>query len=230
MMLVQVPSMDAVNGLSIVDSLPSFSSFADSFSIFSHLSKPSLFLTILASLVILSSIRAALLFMRPLSSQQKGTVSLVQSGVEKSDAAIPSTSASTSASTGEKGKQTVIISAKTTMEVSQKKTTSWCWGLLKWDSLPALPTMGGRMNGRSHNRSGAMCMSETERGWQPQQQGRRSGPAFDHPLPTLYQSEVPVSMAKMIMSRHTFRRPTSRPPPVRATNAPQYQRRTPSMV
>lgn len=28
----------------------------------------------------------------------------------------------------------------------------------------------------------------------------------------------------------TFRRPTSRPPPVRTTSAPQYQRRTPSMV
>jgi len=74
-------------------------------------------------------------------------------------------------------------------------------------------------------------MSETERSWQPQQQrGRRPGPAFDHPLPALYQSDVPVSMAKMIMSRHTFRRPTTRPPPVRTTSAPQYQRRTPSMV
>lgn len=31
-------------------------------------------------------------------------------------------------------------------------------------------------------------------------------------------------------SIQTFRRPTSRPPPVRTTSAPQYQRRTPSMV
>ncbi|KAJ4490323.1 hypothetical protein J3R30DRAFT_3693914 [Lentinula aciculospora] len=31
----------------------------------------------------------------------------------------------------------------------------------------------------------------------------------DQPLPTIYQSKEPVSMAKMIMSRHTFRRPST---------------------
>jgi hypothetical protein len=41
---------------------------------------------------------------------------------------------------------------------------------------------------------------------------------------------VPASMAKMIMSRHIFRRPSSRPPPVRNANAPQYSKKLPSMV
>ncbi|KAJ4001975.1 hypothetical protein F5050DRAFT_1720946 [Lentinula boryana] len=33
--------------------------------------------------------------------------------------------------------------------------------------------------------------------------------SFDQRLPTIYQSKEPISMAKMIMSRHTFRRPSS---------------------
>lgn len=32
-------------------------------------------------------------------------------------------------------------------------------------------------------------------------------------------------MAKMIMSRHTFRRPAARPPPVRSARAVQYSRK-----
>jgi len=42
------------------------------------------------------------------------------------------------------------------------------------------------------------------------------GPAFDHPLPALYETEVPASMAKMIMSRHTIRKPTTPRPPRRS--------------
>lgn len=72
-----------------------------------------------------------------------------------------------------KGKQSekpTIVVPPTAMD---KKTTSWCWGLLKWDSLPALPT---------RNRMTGLSMLETERSWQLQQQrGRRLGPAFEHP-------------------------------------------------
>jgi len=58
--------------------------------------------------------------------------------------------------------------------------------------------------------------------------GKRTGPAFEHPLPAIYETEVPVSMAKMIMSRHTTRRPTPIRPPKRITvPAP---RRAQSMV
>jgi len=38
--------------------------------------------------------------------------------------------------------------------------------------------------------------------WRP-----RAGPRFQPPPPALYENPVPLSMAKMIMSRHTFRRP-----------------------
>ncbi|KIK68205.1 hypothetical protein GYMLUDRAFT_68086 [Collybiopsis luxurians FD-317 M1] len=41
----------------------------------------------------------------------------------------------------------------------------------------------------------------------PMSQPVRSGPTFEQPLPAIYQSKEPLSMAKMIMSRHTFRRP-----------------------
>jgi hypothetical protein len=71
-------------------------------------------------------------------------------------------------------KSRIAAPATTTRTTTDKKTTSWFLGLLKWDSLPALPSVRNRTNGVS--------MSETERSWQPQQQrGRRPGPAFDHP-------------------------------------------------
>jgi len=41
---------------------------------------------------------------------------------------------------------------------------------------------------------------------------RRTGPQFQPPPPALYENPVPVSMAKMIMSRHTFRRPNPNRP------------------
>jgi hypothetical protein len=45
-------------------------------------------------------------------------------------------------------------------------------------------------------------------------QTRRRSPGFEPPLPALYDTQLPISMAKMIMSRHTYRRPSlSRPPP-----------------
>jgi hypothetical protein len=220
MMLVQLPAMDSVQGLSLVDSLPSLSSLPGPFTIISHLTKPSVLLTLLATLVILSSMRAALLFMR--LPQQKGSISIVQSVVVETDKVVAdmiSTGASPNSSVV-KGKQleksTIAAAAPATMTTttSDKKTTSWFWALLKWDSLPALPTS-------VRNRIIGVSMSETDRSWQPQQQRGRPGPAFEHPckfdmilnrvihlqlsyliVPALYQSDVPVSMAKMIMSRH----------------------------
>ncbi|KAF8351968.1 hypothetical protein F5887DRAFT_1068342 [Amanita rubescens] len=63
-------------------------------------------------------------------------------------------------------------------------------------------------------------------------QVRRPGPAFETPLPALYQTEVPVSMAKIIMSRHTYRKPTPRPPSRSPSPTPQMQisKRPPSLV
>ena len=211
--------MDGVQGLSIVDSLPSLSSLLGPFTIISHLTKPSVLLTLLATLVILSSMRAALLFMR--LPQQKGSVSIVQSVVVETDKVVADM-ISSGASSVVKGKQpekpTIAAAAPaTSTSTSDKKATWWFWALLKWDGLPALPTS-------VRNRINGVSMSEMERSWQPQQQrGRRPGPgpAFEHPckfdmildrithiqlsylaVPALYQSDVPVSMAKMIMSRH----------------------------
>lgn len=176
-MLVQLPAMDSVQGLSLVDSLPSLSSLPGPFTVISHLTKPSVLLAFLATLVILSSMRAALLFMR--LPQQKGSVSIVQSVVVETDKVVAdmiSTGASPTSSVV-KGKQsekpTIAAAAPATTSTPDKKTTSWFWARLKWDSLPALPTsVRNRING----------MSETERSWQPREQrGRRPGPAFDHP-------------------------------------------------
>ncbi|CAA7265237.1 unnamed protein product [Cyclocybe aegerita] len=226
MMLVQLPAMDTVPGL---DSLPVLTLPSR----LHALATPSIWLTLLVTLVILSSVRAALLFLRrPSPAVRKGGVSFIPGvgvvQVQQLDSKAPITTTASSSATS-----TVPSSGSSTTEKQQeeKKTVSWYWGLVKWDSLP-LPSFPRARTGAPSSPS----MSEAGRGrWgSPQQyqhisQGRRPGPAFETPLPALYQSEVPVSMAKMIMSRHTFRRPTSRPPPVRSTNAPQYQKR-PSMV
>jgi len=58
-------------------------------------------------------------------------------------------------------------------------------------------------------------------------QTRRQGPAFEHPLPAIYQ-QAPVSMAKMIMSRHTYRRPN--PNRFQRSSSAPPSRRVQSMV
>ncbi|PPQ68383.1 hypothetical protein CVT25_007921 [Psilocybe cyanescens] len=213
MMLVQLPAMDAVSvSVPAFPSLPSFN-----LGIAHTLLKPTTWIVVLASLVILSSIRAALLYVRPPTwTEGRKRVSFVAIVKQESGSTPVGASSSASETRSQGGKEKPTSKATTTAQTDVKKMSSCLWGLVKWDSLPAVPSRSGRG------------------GWQqpsPQmQQTRRPGPAFDHPLPALYDTQVPASMAKMIMSRHTFRRPTSRPPPVRATNVPQYQRKTPSMV
>ncbi|KAF4623223.1 hypothetical protein D9613_001391 [Agrocybe pediades] len=224
MMLVQIPAIDAVS----VPALPSLPSLSFNLGIVSTLAKPSTWIVLLASLVILSSIRAALLYIRPPTwteaSKRVSYVSIIVKeketpvGASPSASSIPGGVGSQAAALGKEKTSAVNASS----EASQtKKMSSWLWGLVKWDSLPPAAAIAERG------------------GWQPpsspqmqqiQRQTRRQRPSFEQPLPALYESQVPVSMAKMIMSRHTFRRPASRPPPVRATNVPQYQRRMPSMV
>lgn len=43
-------------------------------------------------------------------------------------------------------------------------------------------------------------------------QSRTLGPQFQPPPPALYENPVPLSMAKLIMSRHTFRKPNPNRP------------------
>lgn len=174
MMLVQLPAMDNVPGLSFVDRLPSFS-LPDRLSSLSHrLYNPNLWLTVLATMVILSSIRAALLFFRPMRSKfQMGGVSIIPGfGIIRSQKGAQGGSTSTTTNGG------VSVMRE---KQDEKKMSSLLWGLVKWDTLPALPI--------PRRDAGAVSVSETERGRStPQrQQGLRiqlpqsRRPAFDSP-------------------------------------------------
>ncbi|PPQ86968.1 hypothetical protein CVT26_007647, partial [Gymnopilus dilepis] len=216
MLLVELPAIDTVP----VPALPSFD-----LGLFHALTRPSTWLVFLATLVILSSIRAALLYIRPPTwTKGRQSVSYVQIvKEEKVSTTVVEAPSSASASVQVESKvEAAASSSEAPAGPSEgKKMTSWFWGLVKWDSLPSAPSIPRR----------GMWVPPPPPSPPPQmQQIRRPGPAFDHPLPALYDSREPISMAKMIMSRHTFRRPASRPPPVRNTSVPQYQRRTPSMV
>ncbi|KAH7883029.1 hypothetical protein F5I97DRAFT_166673 [Phlebopus sp. FC_14] len=77
--------------------------------------------------------------------------------------------------------------------------------------------------GLSQKRSEALPIAT----WKP----RRSGPQFQPPPPALYESPVPLSMAKMIMSRHTFRRPNpNRPRRASLVSASRSTPQTPSRL
>ncbi|GLB39683.1 hypothetical protein LshimejAT787_0701930 [Lyophyllum shimeji] len=179
MLLRQIPtssmsvSVSSISFAPLGNAIPSYSS---------------ILLSLLASLVLLSFVRAAFLCLR--SSVGNKAQQQVQVQVE-----------------GKSGER---------QEESRQRRTSWAWGLLTLERLPtfSLPvslTMGqsdsnGRGVGMQQKRAEAPSQP-----WQPPR-SRRGGPTFETPLPALYQSDVPVSMAKMIMSRHTYRKPTNRPP------------------
>ncbi|KAK7460928.1 hypothetical protein VKT23_008856 [Stygiomarasmius scandens] len=109
----------------------------------------------------------------------------------------------------------------------EKKSVSWrIFGL---DSLPvSLPitltaptnTMVGKGVGLNAgsvlSRSLPSQLTQQPRSPSPP---RRGGPTFEQPMASIYQSQEPISMAKIIMSRHTFRRPTPKPSR-RATSLP----------
>ncbi|KAG2007011.1 hypothetical protein CC2G_014739 [Coprinopsis cinerea AmutBmut pab1-1] len=108
-------------------------------------------------------------------------------------------------------------------------TSSWLWGLLRLSALRAPPSQSEECAYPSEKQAWSQPQFQPRRPHLMSQVGRRTGPAFDRPLPTLYESDIPVSMAKMIMSRHTFRRPSSRPPPARSASSIQIQRKTPML-
>jgi len=164
-MLVQLPAMDNVPGL---DRLSSFV-LSDSLSNLTHqLFNPTLWLTVLATLVILSSIRAAILFFRPTPlTSEKSLVSLIPGvGVVQVQKGVKSDSSNRIGSTN----GGVVMQG-----IREEKMSSWFWGLVKWDTLPAFPRRDSR----------AMSASETERGrwsYHQQQQGLRIQlPQGSHP-------------------------------------------------
>ncbi|KAI6015121.1 hypothetical protein F5J12DRAFT_904438 [Pisolithus orientalis] len=65
--------------------------------------------------------------------------------------------------------------------------------------------------------------------WQP----RTPGPRFQPPPPALYENPMPLSMAKLIMSRHTFRKPNPNRPrrtSVTSSKRPMSSPQTPSRL
>jgi len=171
MLLVQLPAMDTVPGLALVDRLPSFHLAARLRSFSYPLASPKLWLSILATLVILSTIRAALLFFRtaPPSSQKVGVSLIPGVGVVQVEKGARHNSGSNEAIQDKR---------------EEKKMSLALWGLVRWDSLPSLPF--------PRRDVGSLSVSETERGrWTAQRQqeglriqlpqGKRSGLAFERP-------------------------------------------------
>ncbi|KAF7762093.1 hypothetical protein Agabi119p4_8686 [Agaricus bisporus var. burnettii] len=168
-----------------------------------HLSTPnSILFSLLASVFLLAVIRAALLFLRSRSSLSQEKRKLV--GIQTENA------------------------EQEESQSSPSSPTSRGWACFKWDNLPTLP-VSLKLNENDMKGQGVGFVAQQRSAAQP---WRRTGPAFESPLPAMYQTDVPVSMAKMIMSRHTFRRPAPRPPP-RASkpgSQMQYTRRPTFMV
>ncbi|KAF5350472.1 hypothetical protein D9756_008629 [Leucocoprinus leucothites] len=170
-------------------------------------SHSSILLSLLASVFLLAVIRAALLFLRARTSSSSEKQALVHAQQQKN------------------------VEQQSSQSSQSSSSSSWGLGFLRWESLPTLP-LSLKLNENDMKGRGVGFASTSQppaaQSWQP---GRRSGPAFEHPLPAMYQSEEPVSMAKMIMSRHTFRKPAQRPPPKPKTGSQmQYTRRSASMV
>ncbi|KXN81204.1 hypothetical protein AN958_05785 [Leucoagaricus sp. SymC.cos] len=177
----------------------------------SHVSLPlsshsSILLSLIASLFLLAVIRAALLFLRARTSSSPEKQTLVH-------------------------EQQKNVEQQSSASSSESSKSSWGLGFFTWENLPTLP-VSLEVNENDMKGRGVGFVAPQRppaQSWQP---GRRSGPAFERPVPTMYQTDVPMSMAKMIMSRHTFRKPTQRPPPrpPRTGLQMQYTRRSASMV
>lgn len=159
MMLVELPAMDAVVSVHVHVSWPALPA---SFAAVARLAaRPTLWLVLLATLVILSSIRAALLFLRSPTLHQ----ACVSAG-EKPAPSIPCPAPTVAA----------------TPPAQQRPTTSWLWGLVKWDALPALPIAAAR-GWVQHQGLGVARQQQMQQVQQPR--GRR-GPAFDHPSTSFF--------------------------------------------
>jgi len=108
-----------------------------------------------------------------------------------------------------------MVSATTFSSLlSLAKWPSFDWSSsIRWEglsqlSLPvSLSVADNEMVGSTVGKGMGVATELVKFDWQM----RRSRPTFDTPPPALYQSQAPLSMAKLIMSRHTVRRPTNKP-------------------
>ncbi|TFK61441.1 hypothetical protein BDN72DRAFT_460131 [Pluteus cervinus] len=132
--------------------------------------------------------------------------------VIESKGAINSPSSSSSSPSSSISSSAAIATAK--------KQSKWTWGWFTWESLPVSLPVSLRAT-ETHNRVIGQGVGVSVRN--AMQSVRRGAPIFEGPVPAIYQTEVPVSMAKMIMSRHTFRRPNgARPPPPTNSTVPVH--------
>jgi len=127
----------------------------------------------------------------------------------------------TSTDADEKG---VAVHRTPSNGTSLEKSWNWSW---QWErmnlSLPVSLSMGEKdCPGIGGGTGVAVALQEQERHQRQQPthtpkarwQTHRRNVGFEPPLPALYDTPVPMSMAKMIMSRHTYRKPSlNRPPP-----------------
>ncbi|KZP17366.1 hypothetical protein FIBSPDRAFT_957191 [Athelia psychrophila] len=105
---------------------------------------------------------------------------------------------------------------------------SWSW---RWQGLRLSLPVSLTISEKDHPETGAgMGVAAALRQQQQQMQQRpmiwhaprQRSPGFEAPLPALYDTPVPVSAAKLIMARHTYRRPN--PPRASATSKPKVSR------
>jgi len=100
---------------------------------------------------------------------------------------------------------------------------SWVWSW-RWEGLPlSLPVSFSvsdhEVPGVGVGKGLGVGNELMKMNWQV----RQSRPGFERPLPTLYESNVPLSMAKLIISRQMQRKPPSVRPPRRASLPPSQR-------
>ncbi|KAF8892874.1 hypothetical protein BD779DRAFT_1128227 [Infundibulicybe gibba] len=108
-------------------------------------------------------------------------------------------------------------------QAREKGQTTWSpsWRVFSWESLPLTLPVSLSVVEKDHKAASHSAPVE------------HSPRAPQNPQTSIYGNQPPISMAKMIMSRHTFRKPTQRPPRPPPTLQQQVQytlRRQPSMV
>lgn len=152
----------------------------------------SILLSLLAAVFVLAVIRAALLFLRSRTSLSQK-------------------------------KQKLVVTQHQSVERealrSSSPSPSRGWGCFRWDNLPTLP-VSLKLNENDMKGQGVGFAPPTPPERSAAQPWRRAGPAFESPrmscgypnrflfsnavlsVAAMYQTDVPVSMAKMIMSRH----------------------------
>ncbi|KAJ3508898.1 hypothetical protein NMY22_g16472 [Coprinellus aureogranulatus] len=188
-MLLKVPRLPSPPKMHMPHIMPSISDVDLTLS--SLPSSSTILASIIALFVLLSFVRALTIGLREHLAFVRG---------RKAQLSSSSGSAASSSSVGgvaEKKDQRLQASASST-------TSSWLWGLVKAfppsPSSPAPPRL--TLNEKQQQPWPQMQQTQAPRVNTHTASRKPGGPAYERPLPTLYQSEMPVSMAKMIMSRH----------------------------